>query len=68
MNQKGQAERTGLAYEDGYNYWYNVEVKGKQQNWFIQRGKDFKNSFSFKLAFFKLKLIKRLQFTLKILS
>ena len=41
MNQKGQAERTGLAYEDGYNYWYNVEVKGKQHNWFIQRGKDF---------------------------
>ena len=42
MNQKGQAERTGLAYEDGYNYWYNVEVNGKQQNWFIQRGKDFR--------------------------
>jgi len=41
-NQKGHAERTGLAYEDGYNYWYHVEIAGKNQNWYIRRGKDFK--------------------------
>ena len=42
MNQKGEAERTGLSYEDGYNYWYHVEVNRKQQKWYIRRGKDFR--------------------------
>jgi len=42
QNQKGDAERTGLAYEDGYNYWYHVEIAGKTQNWYVRRGKDFK--------------------------
>ena len=41
-NQKGDAERSGLAYEDGYNYWYHVEIAGKTQNWYIRRGKDFR--------------------------
>jgi hypothetical protein len=41
-NQKGDAERSGLAYEDGYNYWYHVEITGKTQNWYIRRGKDFR--------------------------
>ena len=41
-NQKGNVERTGLSYEDGYNYWYHVEIAGKTQHWYIRRGKDFK--------------------------
>ncbi len=41
-NQKGNVERTGLQYEDGYNYWYTVELSGKTQQWFIERGRDFK--------------------------
>jgi hypothetical protein len=40
--RKGQLERQGLAYDDGYNYWYSVEKNGQLQNWFIERGKDFK--------------------------
>ena len=42
QKQKGDAERSGLAYEDGYNYWYHVEIAGKTQNWYIRRGKDFR--------------------------
>ncbi len=41
-NQKGSIERTGLSYEDGYNYWYHVEIAGKTQHWYIRRGKDFR--------------------------
>ncbi len=40
--RKGQLERQGLSYDDGYNYWYSVEKNGQLQNWFIERGKDFK--------------------------
>jgi len=40
--RKGQLEKQGLAYDDGYNYWYSVEKNGQLQNWFIERGKDFK--------------------------
>jgi hypothetical protein len=40
--RKGQLERAGLEYDDGYNYWYSVEKNGQLQNWFIERGKDFK--------------------------
>lgn len=39
--RKGQLERAGLEYDDGYNYWYSVEKNGQLQNWFIERGKDF---------------------------
>ena len=38
---KGQYARTGITYDDGYNYWYSVEKNGAQDNWFIERGKDF---------------------------
>lgn len=40
--RKGQLEKAGLEYDDGYNYWYSVEKNGQLQNWFIERGKDFK--------------------------
>ena len=40
--RKGQLEKQGLEYDDGYNYWYSVEKNGQLQNWFIERGKDFK--------------------------
>ena len=39
---KGQYARTGIEYEDGYNYWYSVEKEGGQDKWYIERGKDFK--------------------------
>ena len=39
--RKGQLEKQGLAYDDGYNYWYSVEKNGQLQYWFIERGKDF---------------------------
>jgi hypothetical protein len=38
---EGQYARTGITYDDGYNYWYSVEKNGAQDNWFIERGKDF---------------------------
>ena len=41
MSQKG-LNKEALEYEDGYNYWYSVEENGKQQNWYIERGKDFR--------------------------
>jgi len=39
---KGQYARTGIEYEDGYNYWYSVEKNGSLDSWFIERGKNFK--------------------------
>lgn len=39
---KGQYARTGIEYEDGYNYWYSVEKNGSLDAWFIERGKNFK--------------------------
>ena len=41
-NQKGGVDKEGLSYADGYNYWYTVELSGKTQQWFIERGRDFK--------------------------
>jgi len=40
-DSKGQYARTGITYDDGYNYWYSVEKNGSLDNWFIERGKDF---------------------------
>jgi hypothetical protein len=48
--ERGSWRTAGLEYDDGYNYWYSVEKNGATGNWFIERGKDFKNSFSFNLA------------------
>lgn len=41
LGKKDQYERTGISYEDGYNYWYSVEKNGTQDSWFIERGKNF---------------------------
>ena len=57
-NQKGSAERTGLQYEDGYNYWYTVELSGKLNNGLLKGAGILKDSLCFNLLKLTLKQLK----------